>query len=289
MTESVKDSVTTTAAALLIHYSFDLHGYSADELVAWWAKAYQSHWVRSAIVEALYQGRYKAISVEQILALWSRRGQPLYHFNHEFERIVCSKFPQALVPKPNSTEEAGAIAPIEAPLRVDWPALPPSLPSSTDSTPAIPPLSFTEEAGEVELPKPMRRSPPENSQVPLAESAVAAAQSQAESEPLSEADSTNGGDLNSATPEAAIPSIESVLAEADHLLSSLTVEQPPVSETPATELADLAQVGQTKQTPIHQFVPKPKSSDFYTKLKAVAQSPHEVHATPEPSDTSVTG
>ena len=80
--------------ALLIHYSFDLGGYSASELIDRWLNDYPANWVRLAVVEALYQGRYKAISVEQILVFWNRRGQPLYHFKHEFDRLICSNFPQ---------------------------------------------------------------------------------------------------------------------------------------------------------------------------------------------------
>jgi hypothetical protein len=42
------------------------------------------------------KGRYKAVSVQQILVFWQRRDQATYHFNMEFERMVCSKFPQSL-------------------------------------------------------------------------------------------------------------------------------------------------------------------------------------------------
>ena len=84
--------------ALLIHYSFDLLGYPIEECLDRWMKQYRVNWLRLAIVEALYQGRYKAISIEQILALWQRRGQPICHFNHEFEQIVCSKLPEELLP-----------------------------------------------------------------------------------------------------------------------------------------------------------------------------------------------
>jgi hypothetical protein len=84
------------AVALLIHYSFDLSGYTAIELVHRWQNQYPLDWLHLAVIEALYQGRYKAISVQQILAFWQRRQQPLYHFNMEFERLICSKFPEIL-------------------------------------------------------------------------------------------------------------------------------------------------------------------------------------------------
>jgi len=84
------------AAALLIHYSFDLSGYTAIELVNRWQNQYPLDWLHLAVIEALYQGRYKAISVQQILAFWQRREQAIYHFNMEFERLICSKFPEIL-------------------------------------------------------------------------------------------------------------------------------------------------------------------------------------------------
>ena len=84
------------AVALLIHYSFDRGGYTAGELIDRWLKDYPADWVCLAVIEALYQGRYKAISVEQILAFWNRRGQAVYHFNREFERLICGKVLQTL-------------------------------------------------------------------------------------------------------------------------------------------------------------------------------------------------
>lgn len=103
MTELVKSSTERStdsaeyAANLLRHYSFDLGDDTIAQLLLHWQEHYPVHWIRLAAIEALYQGRYKAISVEQILALWQRRNQPLYHFNHEFERLVCDKLPQHLL------------------------------------------------------------------------------------------------------------------------------------------------------------------------------------------------
>ncbi|WP_200929960.1 hypothetical protein [Nostoc piscinale] len=90
------ETAAELAAALLIHYSFDLSGYSATELVYRWQNQYPLDWLHLAVIEALYQGRYKAISVQQILAFWQRRQQAIYHFNMEFERLICSKFPEIL-------------------------------------------------------------------------------------------------------------------------------------------------------------------------------------------------
>ncbi len=84
------------AAKLLTHYSFDLNGFNVGELISCWQSEYPIHWLHLAVIEALYQGRYKAISVQQILTSWRRRGETTYHFNMEFERMICNKFPERL-------------------------------------------------------------------------------------------------------------------------------------------------------------------------------------------------
>ncbi len=76
------------AIALLQHYSFDLGGYTIADLNRAWSK-FRPEWVRQAVIEALFQGRYKAVSVDQILQLWERKGEPNYRYNREFERLVC--------------------------------------------------------------------------------------------------------------------------------------------------------------------------------------------------------
>ena len=72
-------------------------------VVADWIGCYPLRWILEAVIEALYQGRYKTISVEQILIIWQRRGGPLHHFNGEFERIVCGQLVDAVS---NISEEA---------------------------------------------------------------------------------------------------------------------------------------------------------------------------------------
>ncbi|AFZ04123.1 hypothetical protein [Calothrix sp. PCC 6303] len=90
------------AVALLTHYSFDLGGYIAREIVWRWQKQFPANWLHLAAIEALYQGRYKAFSVEQILTMWQRRGQASFHFNMEFECLICRKFPESLITSPSS-------------------------------------------------------------------------------------------------------------------------------------------------------------------------------------------
>lgn len=82
------DAATSAAIALLIHY-FDLAPASAQLLVKKWLVNYPALWIRAAVTEALYQGRYKPFSVEQILAFWQRRGKAISHFNKEFETIIA--------------------------------------------------------------------------------------------------------------------------------------------------------------------------------------------------------
>ncbi|KAB8321274.1 hypothetical protein SD81_002920 [Tolypothrix campylonemoides VB511288] len=141
------DTSADLAIALLIHYSFDLSGYSASELVDLWQKQYPGNWLHLAVIEALYQGRYKAISVQQILTCWQRRGQAIFHFNMEFERLICSKFPQnltsvpALPPAPKETRgqegEINSKFKIQnSTIRVSPPS--PSSPSSPSSPPSAP-------------------------------------------------------------------------------------------------------------------------------------------------------
>jgi len=52
------------ATALLVHYSFELPNDKAEELVSGWLRQYPANWVLLAVIEALYQGRYKSVSVD---------------------------------------------------------------------------------------------------------------------------------------------------------------------------------------------------------------------------------
>jgi len=99
-----------SAVALLLHYIFDLGGHNARELVERWLRFYPANWVRLAAIEALYQGRYKAVSVEQILGIWQRRGQIQPHFNCEFERLVCGN----IQPRLSVTQSYPLLPPVQA-------------------------------------------------------------------------------------------------------------------------------------------------------------------------------
>jgi hypothetical protein len=106
MDQRKHDSIVNQTVALLTRYSFEVRGCTAQELIDKWLALYHPHWVRLAVVEALYQGRYKAISVEQILKLWLRRGNPTFHFNHEFERLICHNLPRSFSEAYQSSEDS---------------------------------------------------------------------------------------------------------------------------------------------------------------------------------------
>jgi hypothetical protein len=97
MTNLTKDISLAQTLALIDSYDFDLGGYSAEELVQDWLDIYHISWIRLATIEALYQGRYKAVSIEQILGVWLRMGNPNPHFSYEFERLICRKLPRHLI------------------------------------------------------------------------------------------------------------------------------------------------------------------------------------------------
>ena len=98
MREFNNDLNISQTVELMTSYSFDLHGYSAEELIGQWLDHYHGKWIRLAVIEALYLGRYKAISIEQILGVWLRLGNPNPHFSHEFERLICRKLPKHSTP-----------------------------------------------------------------------------------------------------------------------------------------------------------------------------------------------
>ena len=94
MTELTNDISLAQAHSLINSYDFDLGREKAPKLLQSWLEKYSSSWIRLATIEALYRGRYKAVSVEQILNVWFRLGVPQTHFTYEFERLICRKLPK---------------------------------------------------------------------------------------------------------------------------------------------------------------------------------------------------
>lgn len=162
-TELSTKAAVAYAANLLRHYSFDLNQFDAETLLDHWLRTYPVNWVRLALVEALYQGRYKAVSVEQILAFWQRRGQPMYHFNHDFERLVCDKFPRNLAPELEAEPDTPPEDPVIALKRRSVLQLPSVKASSSLRSPVkmlLQNLAETSGEAEVETPAPELVDPP---------------------------------------------------------------------------------------------------------------------------------
>ncbi len=120
------------------YYGFDTQGYTAVEKIAQWLPHYSAIWIRLATIEALYQGRYKTISIEQILIFWTRRGRPTHHFNHEFESLISRELPLKLRDRHEQNQLTlllNAIAPSPKP---DPVSTQPETESETPSETAIP-------------------------------------------------------------------------------------------------------------------------------------------------------
>ncbi len=104
--DQCNDNNLNQIKALLIRYGFEITQIAISELIEKWTASYSVYWIRLAILEALYQGRYKAISVEHILDLWKRLGQPTYHFTDEFERFITGNLLIKDLTDHNNFEEA---------------------------------------------------------------------------------------------------------------------------------------------------------------------------------------
>lgn len=75
-------------AAFLERYGFELDQQSGQVWVERWSEVFPTRWIPAALLESLYQGRYKATSVEQILRLWQRRGCPRITFPPEMSQSL---------------------------------------------------------------------------------------------------------------------------------------------------------------------------------------------------------
>ncbi len=209
------DTTADCTVGLLLHYIFDLGGYSARELVAHWIAHYPANWVRLAVIEALYQGRYKAISVQQILGLWQRRGQVRQHFNCEFERLVCGNIQPRLTRQlnPNPTANSYALAPKSA--------------ADVNHSDRLP--------------------------------AKGTDASTVRSTPIQIVDIT-------ASVVPTTPQPKPAANQSKHYQPSSYNQKPHIGSLPPAKACS------TKQQPIRQFNPQTaKSSDFYSKLKAISQ------------------
>jgi hypothetical protein len=236
MTAPDHDATTVECIDLLTHYSFDLGGYAPSELVSRWQRYYPDNWLRLAIIEALYQGRYKAVSVDQILALWQRRHESRQRFSHEFERMVCSKLPRNL----NEAEPAL----FQDPTPPD-PALPDPA-SRQASTGKADPSGEQSQAGPMATPATPAPSPgrPDAGKPTCPEPAL---QAPVQSTPTAQHPAPVSGQNPPDSPK-------------------------PPSTSPDQEETDSIQWSQdVTREPIRQFEPTIQPSETYTKLRAVSR------------------
>jgi hypothetical protein len=138
---------------LLTYYNLERERYprplTKSQVLSHWLRSYPESWVRLALIESLYQGRYKTFSVEQLLALWGRRGQPTYHFGYDFESLVCHNIPRQVKELPSAqqkpsqekqlpppTVNAPAGQTVEKSSKPETPTISLPVPTSTASLPA---------------------------------------------------------------------------------------------------------------------------------------------------------
>ena len=88
--------VVAEVVPLLVRYRYEPDETQATLIAQAWAEQYPAEWVRPAVVETLYQARYKTISVEQVLNLWQRQGRPHPHYSGDFDRLVSRSPAQRL-------------------------------------------------------------------------------------------------------------------------------------------------------------------------------------------------
>jgi hypothetical protein len=266
MKEQATELVATQAIELLTHYSLDTGGYLAEELVADWVARYSVSWIRMAIVEALYQGRYKTISVEHILNFWERRGQPIYHFNHEFERIICAKFSidSFALPIANELSELED----ESEVKAD------PIPSEVSNCLAPAEAVWEEvQLGEIGATKPFDSDSFDSDSSEAGDRSIVPniEESLSINPELRTATPSNQGESVSLTP-VSDPSLTPLIDLAEHTSDTLAIQ----SFQPDTDALSGDRIswsrGQACKYPIHQFIPTVRTSEFYSKLKAVAHS-----------------
>jgi hypothetical protein len=104
--KSVDPNQLLYAEDLLRYYQFALEGRSVSQVLQQWAIDYPVEWIRLAIIEALYQGRYKAVSVDQILRIWQRRSQAQPRFDDDFAQLIRQRLPNSLGGQTGETTSA---------------------------------------------------------------------------------------------------------------------------------------------------------------------------------------
>ncbi|MDB9529241.1 hypothetical protein PN498_24830 [Oscillatoria sp. CS-180] len=237
------------AKLLLEEYSFDLSGFQAGELVAIWQQRLEMSpsWIRSAVLEALYQGRYKAFSVEQILQGWKRRGHPIRHFNSEFERIVLGP----IDPTVSKYAAMTSLRPSElmAPQVNQAPGVP-----STETAPTNEKRAATTAAEDSPISSPLNQAdelPPDEPHTKTSES-----------EPASKTAAVDV--VETSVSEADIPDANASKADIAEIEDKIV---PPSAN--ATVQGNSQSFLFNQPEPIQKFVPHLEASGFYDRLQSV--------------------
>lgn len=293
MTDPAKgssDEKVTVAHAvdLLTHYSFDVGTDTVQQLIDRWLKDYQATWIRWAVIEALYQGRYKAVSVDQILQLWNRRQHPCYHFSYEFERLVCNKFPRNLA---GSRQAANAPTPPKFLPATNDLAVLPDLPASSKAAiakPSAAEIKSSEPPAWVVLAEQIQHTEPEASETVQVE--LVASESHLP-DPIEDTerllDATDTLSERVARLQAGVDALieqatTSLNASTEAVKTKLLEDHAPPSAIPSAistlhnstgtaEISPPNGAAEEINPPIHQFTPASDSSEFHSKLKAVAE------------------
>jgi hypothetical protein len=292
MTDSARDAASVID--LLTRYSFDLSGYTVDRLAEYWLQHYPSDWIRLAVVEALYQGRYKVVSVEQILSLWRRRGKPLYHFNPDFERIITPRFvrgrtvqPELVVLPPDLPTVA-----LESALEGD-PESDRALETPQPEVQLSPPIVVQMESSKPNVSRPAGAIQPFSvAGSPLPGEAIIRG-FYAQVWEAEQAENLDESDLHESVLNESIEAIEPVpppddsnpvffpespnvefKPSADPAIGELPIQpfQPSGDQKLGNSLESTPTQEFLGSPPIHQFVPTPPPSEFYAKLKAIVQN-----------------
>jgi hypothetical protein len=111
MSQFQQEFVTTA----IEHYGLELEAERVDAVVLRWFQTYDPAWVVKALVEALYRGRYKVKSVDNILKDWQRLGTPLYKFTPDYEREILHSL------RPNADSPV-ILVPSDMPAPINIPA-----------------------------------------------------------------------------------------------------------------------------------------------------------------------
>ena len=227
MREFDNDPNISQTVELMNSYGLDLYGYTIEEIMSHWLDTYHANWIRLATIEALYLGRYKAISIEQILTVWARVGTPNTHFSHEFERLICRKLPR------NSAD----------------------LIENISVTPSLEEKILAEKIAALGQNKEIAA---ETVSTHAAETISNHAAETVSTQTQTQTDDNNDDNSNiESNPENTLKSLEeSITSE----IFNLEISPPKERSQPKPE-----------PKPIHNFTPIPDVSDFYNKLKSLAQ------------------